>query len=107
MFRNVKGLIFNVVEHANAKKVEVSVSKDDKDICVILKDDEIGFESSKMVSDYGFGIFSVQEQLEQLDGYLEIESKPDLGSRYTIKVPLKLKGCFKGVEKYEYWDINS
>jgi signal transduction histidine kinase len=32
LFSNIRELLFNVVKHANAQKVEVSVSKDDEDI---------------------------------------------------------------------------
>lgn len=45
-------------------------------------DDGVGFELSEVVSHSGFGIFSIWERLEQLDGHLEIESEPGLGSKF-------------------------
>ena len=98
LFRNVRELLTNVVKHANAQKIEVSVCKVDGDICVIVKDDGVGFEPSEVVSHSGLGIFSIRERLEQLDGHLEIESEPGLGSRFMMKAPLKFKKCSEGVE---------
>jgi len=98
LFRNVRVLLINIVKHANAQKVKVSISKDDEDICVVVKDDGVGFELSEVVSHSGFGIFSIRERLEQLDGSFEFESKPGLGSRFTMKAALKFNKCSEGVE---------
>ncbi|MBN1805382.1 MAG: PAS domain S-box protein [Sedimentisphaerales bacterium] len=98
LFRNVRELLFNVVKHAKAKKIKVSVSKVEGDICVVVEDDGVGFEPSEVVSHSGFGIFSIRERLEQLAGYFEIESKPGCGSKFTMKAPLKLETYSEGVE---------
>jgi len=81
-----------------ARKVKVSVSKVDKQICVIIEDDGVGFEPANIGSNTGFGIFSIRERLEQLDGYLEIESEPGHGSRFAMTAPLKVEKSTEGVE---------
>ncbi|MBC8471040.1 MAG: PAS domain S-box protein [Planctomycetes bacterium] len=90
LFRNVRELLINIIKHANARKVKVSVSKAGEQICVIVEDDGVGFEPAKIGSNTGFGIFSIRERLEQLDGHLEIESEPGRGSRFTMTAPLKV-----------------
>jgi signal transduction histidine kinase len=98
LFRNVRELLFNVVKHVKATKVKVSVGKVDEHICVIVEDDGVGFEPSEVVSHSGFGIFSIRERLEQLDGHFEVESEPGRGSRFTMMAPLKLGKYSEGVE---------
>ena len=98
LFRNVRELLINVVKHAKAQKVKVSVSKVDEHICVIIEDDGVGFETAKIGSNTGFGIFSIRQRLEQLAGHLEIESEPGRGSRFTMTAPLKVEKNTEGVK---------
>jgi PAS domain S-box-containing protein len=98
LFRNVRELLINIVKHAKARKVKVSVSRVDEQICVIIKDDGVGFEPAKIGSKTGFGIFSIRERLEQLDGHLEIESEPGRGSKFTMTAPLKVEKNTEGAE---------
>jgi PAS domain S-box-containing protein len=98
LFRNVRELLINIVKHAKARKVKVSVSKVDEQICVVIEDDGVGFEPAKIGSNTGFGIFSIRERLEQLDGHLEIESEPGRGSRFAMTAPLKVEKSTEGAE---------
>ncbi|MHC4105118.1 MAG: ATP-binding protein [Planctomycetota bacterium] len=63
-----------------------------------FRDDGVGFETAEVVSNTGFGIFSIRERLEQLTGHLEIESESGRGSRFTMTAPLKVEKTIKGVE---------
>ncbi len=94
LFRNVRELLVNVVKHANAQNVKVSIFKVDKQICVIVEDDGIGLKPAEVTSlatgNSGFGIFSIRERLEQLGGRLEIDSEEGRGSKITMTAPLKL-----------------
>jgi len=95
LFRNVRELLVNVVKHANAKNVKVSIRKVDDRICVSVEDDGEGFDPAKVVSMAAkraeFGLFSIRQRLEQLRGHLEIKSEPGHGSRITMFAPLKGK----------------
>ncbi|MHC4535768.1 MAG: sensor histidine kinase, partial [Planctomycetota bacterium] len=55
LFHNVWELLINVVKHTKARKVEVSVSKVDGQICVIIEGDGVDFEPAKIGSNTGFG----------------------------------------------------
>ncbi|UCC97262.1 MAG: PAS domain S-box protein [Phycisphaerales bacterium] len=93
LFRNVRELLINVVKHAQAGHVKVSVRRADKDICVCVKDDGVGFdpvEAAAMAAKRAeFGLFSIRDRLEQLGGHIEIESGPGLGTKITMHAPLK------------------
>ena len=90
LFRVTRELLTNVVKHAQARKVKVSVCKNHDKIYVIIQDDGIGFESDEIKDTTSrairFGLFSVREQLDYLGGHLIIESKPGRGTVATVVV---------------------
>ena len=100
LFRNVRELLINVVKHARAKKVKVSIQKVDNRIRVSVEDDGVGFESARAESlitkKEAFGLFSIRERLESLGGNLEIKSSPGCGCRITITSPLKREDISEG-----------
>jgi two-component system sensor histidine kinase UhpB len=88
LFRVTRELLTNVVKHAKAQKVWVSVHEVRHEIHVIVRDDGVGFDASKMkrenVKAVRFGLFSVREQLEHLGGRLIIESQLGRGTTATV-----------------------
>jgi len=93
LFRNVRELLINVVKHAQANKVKVSICKIKDNIRVSVEDDGLGFDQVEVTSMASkkaeFGLFSIRERLEQLGGTIEIDSKPGRGSKITMTAPLK------------------
>jgi signal transduction histidine kinase len=93
LFRNLRELLINVVKHAKAENVKVSVCRDDEDIRVRIEDDGIGFDpveaKSRSIINGKFGLFSIRERLEQLGGRVEIDSKHGVGSKIVMTAPLK------------------
>jgi len=93
LFRDVRELLTNVVKHAQAKWVKVSIRKVESRICVTVKDDGWGFDSKEVVATATktgkFGLFSIRERLKQLGGSIEIESAQGYGTCITLCAPLK------------------
>jgi len=93
LYRSVRELLVNVIKHANARNVKVSVCKEKNNICINVIDDGTGFISgvenftSNRVG--GFGLFSIRERLSYLGGSIEIDSKPSHGTRVTLVAPIK------------------
>ena len=94
LFRNVRELLINVIKHAEANKVKVSISRDNDYIKVRVEDNGVGFnpvEVTAMAAKRAeFGLFSIRERLEQLGGMIEIDSEPGSGSKITMRAPLKI-----------------
>jgi signal transduction histidine kinase len=92
LFRVTRELLTNVVKHAQARKVMVSVRESQSQIYVRVQDDGVGFKESQVSATVSqtarFGLFSIREQLEYLGGHLEIESEPGQGTTATVVVPL-------------------
>ena len=92
LFRAVRELLVNVVKHAQARHVKISIQRDENDIKVIVIDDGIGFDPTMTDSQAGitrgFGLFSIRERLDHIGKRLEIESQPGQGTRVTLVAPL-------------------
>ena len=94
LFRNVRELLVNVIKHAQARKVKVSVRRVNEHIHIDVEDDGKGFDSVKVIStaieETKFGLFSIRQRLEQLGGQFEIDTEENRGSKITMTAPLKL-----------------
>jgi PAS domain S-box-containing protein len=92
LFRVVRELLFNVVKHAKASRVDVLFRGRDDRLIIEIKDNGIGFDAEDLTDSGGgtpgFGLFSVRERVEYLDGTMTMDSTPGAGARFVIDVPL-------------------
>ncbi|MCK5010763.1 MAG: ATP-binding protein, partial [Deltaproteobacteria bacterium] len=95
LFRAVRELLINITKHAKAQNVKVTARRDGENIKIFVEDDGVGFTVSKNGSSNhkndGFGLFSIEERLDSLGGYLEIESEVGRGACVSIIAPLNSK----------------
>lgn len=95
LFRMTRELLTNVVKHAHASKIKVSIQESQGWIQVSVQDNGHGFRDAETVAEgpkkTRFGLFSIREQLEVMGGYLDIESEPGGGATVTVIVPLEEK----------------
>jgi PAS domain S-box-containing protein len=96
LFQATSELLTNAAKHARANLVEMSTKRDGSRIEVVVEDDGIGFESSKISAwwgkNQGFGLFSIRERLRCVGGFLNVESQSGGGTRITLSAPLKDPG---------------
>lgn len=94
-FRAVQELLVNVVKHARARTVKVSIGRDGDWISIMVEDDGRGFDPSdafiRIGGKKGFGLFSIRERLQHLGGSLKIDAKVGRGTRVTLLAPSKRK----------------
>jgi signal transduction histidine kinase len=100
LFQIVRELLFNVVKHAKARHVWISVQGDSGQIRICVKDNGVGFDTSEVQllpgGDGGFGLFSIQERLSYFGGNLQIVSRLQLGTEVTITAPSHLRNQSSG-----------
>jgi len=80
----------NVVLHAQAKGVTVSLEFQKRSLALEIADDGRGFDSSTLGNLAGthFGIMGMRERAREIGGELEIDSKAGSGTRVRIRLPL-------------------
>ena len=93
LFDSVREVLVNVVKHAKAKNIKVSIFRDDNSMGIIVEDDGVGFDpegasiTPGRIS--GFGLFSIRERLDYIHGSFKINSGHGRGTKITLRVPLK------------------
>jgi signal transduction histidine kinase len=86
LYRIVQESLTNVVKHARARRVSVSLTRKDGSVAAVVEDDGRGFEPAA-VSEDGFGLVGMRERIASLGGKLEIESG-EAGTTIAVEVPL-------------------
>jgi PAS domain S-box-containing protein len=93
LFQAARELLANVVKHAGASHVEISLSETRKSVIIAVRDDGVGFIVPALgtfsESTSGFGLFNVQEQLHNAGGSLRIRSVPGAGTTAEASLPYK------------------
>lgn len=92
LYRLSRELLVNVVKHARATSVHLSVNRGPGKIQIVIEDNGIGmkklFTPGKRGAD-GIGLFSISERLEHIGGELQLISNSQ-GTTVSLLAPLKL-----------------
>ena len=93
-FQATRELLNNIVKHAQAAHVDISITRRNGHVQIEVSDDGIGFDPSTIAppsKESGrFGLFNIRERLGGLNGSMEIDSHPRRGTRITLRAPLDL-----------------
>jgi len=87
LYRVVQESLTNIVKHANACNVSVSLARRESGAAAVIEDDGAGFDPRDVRED-GVGLLGMRERLALLDGRLEVESRPGAGTTVVAEVPL-------------------
>lgn len=91
LFRSIRELLTNVVKHARATDVKVYIKEGKESLSIVVKDNGIGFNyrpQMLQLKTTGFGLFSIQERMEDSGGSMQVQSIPGKGTQIKLIVPL-------------------
>jgi PAS domain S-box-containing protein len=90
LFQVLRELLINVVKHANAAAVDISIRRVNDRLVLRVSDDGDGFDATEVVAGAGggFGLFNIRERLQLLGASLEIDSGRGTGTRISVTAPL-------------------
>jgi signal transduction histidine kinase len=86
VFLFIKEALTNIVRHAQASAVDLTVVVDERQLRVEIRDDGKGFETS--ANSGGMGLTSMRERARTLGGHLTITSATGTGTHITLVVPI-------------------
>lgn len=95
LLRVVQEALANVVRHAHADDVTVTLSYMDDTVVLDVQDDGIGFAPSATVaasSNGGVGLRSMRDRVHQLGGSVTVESAPGAGTTVAVALPRPPQG---------------
>ena len=90
LYRFVQGALSNVLKHASARSVAVTLGSRRRALVMTIEDDGVGFDAA--VTRQAFGLAAMRERVEGLGGRLRVErmGAPGRrrGTRIRVDVPL-------------------
>jgi two-component system sensor histidine kinase UhpB len=88
VYRVAQEAISNAIQHADAEMVRVRLIREGDRVELTVGDDGGGFTFDQAAR--GLGIAGMRERALLVGGDLSVESRPDIGTRVTLRVPLTL-----------------
>lgn len=93
IFRVFSEITTNIIKHADATNVLVDITQNNDMLTITVTDNGKGFNVNKdLVNTSSFGLFSIKERIEYLDGRFEIKSGLQKGTTAKISLPLNKNG---------------
>jgi signal transduction histidine kinase len=86
VYRLVQESLTNIGKYAKAKHVTLSLQNFDTYFSVLVNDDGVGFEKTKVAAIH-HGLLGMQHRIEALGGKLAITSAPGNGTHILAKIP--------------------
>ena len=86
LFRLLQEVINNIIKHAGATRINISLNQIQHHILLSITDNGIGFNPEK-ASKAGMGLSNLLRRTKSIQGELDIISAPDEGTTIAVKVP--------------------
>ncbi|HET7909594.1 MAG TPA: ATP-binding protein [Nitrospira sp.] len=90
LYRLLQESLGNIRKHANAKRVDVSLSGGNNQVVLRVSDDGDGFIFTQ--NRKGLGLTSMQERARPLRGQVTVDSQPGRGTEVWVKIPVLFQG---------------
>ncbi|TCJ14591.1 PAS domain S-box protein [Flaviaesturariibacter flavus] len=87
VYRILQEQLTNVVKHADAKHVEVTLRQSQDKLTLVVADDGKGFDTAQKSA--GIGLRNMRTRAESLMGLFSIASQPGKGSTLFVQLPLQ------------------
>lgn len=103
LFYIVEEAVNNARKHARAKRIYVKLYSTEQYVTCEVEDDGVGFDVASVMEGYhkrsSLGMINMQERVEMIGGTLTIDSKPNQGTRISIRLPVSVTSATSGRSK--------
>ena len=89
LYRILQECVNNVLKHAKASRLDISLIRDEANISLTIEDNGSGFEMSDKEKYRGMGLKNLQNRVNFIKGKIEIDSQPGRGTLVSVYVPVK------------------
>lgn len=92
LFRIAQEAVNNVAKHSGASTARIQLRLEDGRATIVVEDDGAGFDVEEALTRApgagSVGLVGMQERVALLGGRIELEGRPQQGSRVTVSVPV-------------------
>jgi signal transduction histidine kinase len=88
IFRIFQEALTNVVRHANATRINVSLKEEADNLILEVRDNGEGIKESEISNAKSLGLLGMRERAILLGGEIKISGTPRKGTKVTVRIPL-------------------
>jgi len=88
IFRVLQELVNNILKHAAASEVVIQLIRENDELTLIVEDNGVGFDSSKLTEKAGMGLRNIESRVQFLHGQVHFDSTIGKGTTVIIEIPL-------------------
>jgi len=88
LFRIMQEALTNVIRHARASTVVVTLVSKPDGITLLIDDNGVGISPKKIGSRNSLGLIGIRERVRQFDGSVEFTVNPVSGTRIIVNIPV-------------------
>jgi signal transduction histidine kinase len=87
LFRVGQEALTNIIRHANAKNVELTLASDEDSYRITIADDGVGIDPAKSSGAISHGLVGMRHRIDTLQGQFTIVANRPKGTRVEVSVP--------------------
>jgi two-component system, NarL family, sensor histidine kinase NreB len=87
IYRIIQEALTNIRKYAEVTSAEVFLEENEDHLKVLIRDEGQGFDTKQRTN--GIGLFSMEERARSIGAFLNIHSKPNLGTTVKLIIPLE------------------
>ncbi|MFZ1530147.1 MAG: sensor histidine kinase [Ferruginibacter sp.] len=87
LYRVIQESVNNVIKHAAATRLDISINQDTEGIDVMIEDNGKGFNFDQSSQKDGIGLQSIKSRIEYLNGTVEWNTAENKGTLVAIHIP--------------------
>jgi signal transduction histidine kinase len=91
LYRVLQECVNNVMKHAGASRIDISLIRDEQNISLTIEDNGKGFDATQPGGYRGMGLNNLQSRINFLNGKVELDSQPGKGTLVSVYVPVGKK----------------
>lgn len=92
LYRTIQELVSNILRHARSDSLSITLKPEEGNLCITITDKGVGFDPRQIHSSEGLGWKNIEARIRLLGGTFSVQSEPNRGSKFEIKVPLPPAG---------------
>jgi len=89
LYRVLQECVNNVMKHAHASRLDISLNRDEENISLTIEDNGKGFDASDPAVYKGMGVSNLRSRINFLNGKVEFDSHVGRGTLVSVYIPLK------------------
>ncbi|MBP6024722.1 ATP-binding protein [Ferruginibacter sp.] len=87
LYRIIQESVNNVIKHAAATRLDISINQDEEGIDVMIEDNGKGFNFNQATQKDGIGLQNIKSRIQYLNGTVEWNTAENKGTLVAIHIP--------------------